>query len=96
MAAELHEVGAVEAGPVDPHQHLALTGLGIRPLLDVELRVGRDHEGLHAPTVLLVGDAWAGNYRALVPAPALAILDDDGEEVLLDAEEAANLFALDG
>ena len=59
-------------------------------------RVGRDHEGLHAPTVLLVGGAWAGNYRALVPAPALAILDDDGEEVLLDAEEAANLFALTG
>jgi hypothetical protein len=31
-----------------------------------------------------------------VAAPALAILDDDGEEVVLDAEEAARLFALTG
>jgi hypothetical protein len=29
-----------------------------------------------------------------VAVPALAILDDDGEQLLLDAEEAASLFAL--
>jgi hypothetical protein len=31
-----------------------------------------------------------------VAAPALAILDDDGEVVVLDAEDAARLFALTG
>jgi hypothetical protein len=33
---------------------------------------------------------------AFESGPALAILDDDGEEVLLDREEAAQLFALTG
>jgi hypothetical protein len=36
------------------------------------------------------------HYRAHVATPALVILDDEGEEVLLDAEEAANLFTLTG
>lgn len=31
-----------------------------------------------------------------VAAPVLRILDDDGEEVVFDAEEAAQLFALTG
>ena len=31
-----------------------------------------------------------------VAAPVLRILDDDGEEVVFDAEEAAKLFALTG
>ena len=33
-------------------------------------------------------------YRAGVAAPALACLDDEGEAVLLDADEAAALLAL--
>jgi hypothetical protein len=37
-----------------------------------------------------------GHYRAFVPTPALAILDDEGEEVVLDAEESATLFTLTG
>jgi hypothetical protein len=37
-----------------------------------------------------------GRYRAFVPTPALVILDDEGEEVVLDADEAATLFALTG
>ncbi len=49
-----------------------------------------------ALTVVLVRGRVDGRYGALVPAPGLVILDDDGEEVLLDAEEAANLFALTG
>jgi hypothetical protein len=31
-----------------------------------------------------------------VATPALVLLDDDGEEVVLDADEAATLFALTG
>ena len=58
-----------------------------------------------APTVVLVPSARRqcsstvrvdGRYRAPVAPPALVFLDDDGEEVLLDAEEAATLFALTG
>jgi hypothetical protein len=40
--------------------------------------------------------AAVGHYRAFVPTPDLVIVDDEGEEVVLDAEESATLFALTG
>ena len=53
------------------------------------------------PTVVLVPSARHrcaadGRYRAAVAAPALVFLDDDGEEVVLDADEATTLFSLTG
>jgi hypothetical protein len=47
-------------------------------------------------TVVPVGRGRGGHYRALVATPALVILDDDGEEVVLDADESSTLFALTG
>ena len=117
---ELEEVGPVDPGAVDPHQHVVGTGFGAGDLDDGEGAAAvargdrqRSHgerlSGLRAPGVLgppaaPTGPAGTGPARAPAGAapgatvggvtePDLLILDDDGEQVALDASEAASLLA---
>ena len=63
VARELHEVGAVQAGTVHPHEHLTRPGFGIGAGLDPQPGVGGDHEGPHAATVRAGAAAPAAGLR---------------------------------
>ena len=70
------------------HEHLSVARFGIGPGLDDELLVG-DTSARTKTRRHRSSSTGELRYLAGVAAPALAFLDDEGEEVLLDADEAA-------
>ena len=80
-ARPLREVGPVEAGAVHPHEHLARARLGIGSARRRRAGHRRDVECAHGCGRLPRRTA-DGRYGAAVAAPALVVLDADGEEAV--------------
>jgi len=77
----LREVGPIQPGTVDPHDDLTRSGLWIGTHRDFDPTFGDDQRA-HVTTLPHVAEA------------ALTVIDDDGEKVVLDDDEAATLLAL--
>ncbi len=101
----LREVGPVEPGAVDPDLHLARTGLGRGTVRDLDRTVAgehhRSHEGDASGSALRPLRAGPGATGArtggrLRPMAELTFVDDDGERVELDADDAAGLLEITG
>ena len=86
-ARALHQIGAVQARAVHPHEHLARARFGIRPR-----RRRRARRPRSSP---LASAATYPHYRDAV-TPGLRFMDDDGDEVVLDEPDALALLALLG